>query len=128
MYDYQKLVRVSSGFILLMLIVYILVLFYLYSQDTHRPSLYIGIVLTLFFGQPMKSMYDLLFNNFVNFEKDIPKDFKRLKRTMKYFIDLVSMVLMMCVLLLFSFNIFIAVAFIVFVIGYFSLNYWAYKM
>ena len=76
----------------------------------------------------MKSMYDLLFNNFVNFEKDIPKDFKRLKRTMKYFIDLVSMVLMMCVLLLFSFNIFIAVAFIVFVIGYFSLNYWAYKM
>ena len=47
MYNYQKLVRVSSGFILLIFIVYILILFYLYTQDKNEPSLYIGIVLTL---------------------------------------------------------------------------------
>lgn len=75
MYNYQKLVRVSSGFILLIFIVYILILFYLYTQDKNEPSLYIGIVLTLFFGQPMKSMYEFLFDNFVNFEEDVPKNF-----------------------------------------------------
>ena len=128
MYNYQKLVRVSSGFILLIFIVYILILFYLYTQDKNEPSLYIGIILTLFFGQPMKSMYEFLFDNFVNFEEDVPKNFLRLKRTMKYFIDLISMALMTLVLLLFSYNHLIVIAILVFMVGFCSLNYWSHKI
>lgn len=128
MYNYQKLFRVSAGFIFLIFIVYILILFYLYTLDKNEPSLYIGIVLSLFFGQPMKSMYELLFDNFVNFEEDVPKDFLRLKRTMKYFIDLVSMVLMTLVLLLFSYNNLIVIAILVFVVGFYLLHYWAHKI
>lgn len=128
MYNYQKLFRLSAGFILLLLVVYLLILFYLHTQDKNEPSLYIGIILSLFFGQPMKSMYELLFDHFVNFEEDIPKDFIRLKRSMKYLIDMVSIVLMMCVLLLFSYNHIIAIAIMVFVIGFYLLHYWSHKI
>ncbi|MCG2355685.1 hypothetical protein K4S27_11140 [Staphylococcus epidermidis] len=128
MYNYQKLFRVSAGFILLIFIVYILILFYLYTQEKNKPSLYIGIVLSLFFGPPMKSMYELLFDNFVNFEEDVPKDFLRLKRTMKYLIDIISMVLMTLVLLLFSYNYIITIAILVFVVGFGLLHYWAHKI
>lgn len=128
MYNYQKLFRVSAGFILLIFIVYILILFYLYTQEKNKPSLYIGIVLSLFFGPPMKSMYELLFDNFVNFEEDVPKDFLRLKRTMKYLIDIISMVLMTFVLLLFSYNHIITIAILVFVVGFHLLHYWARKI
>ncbi|MBM0811438.1 hypothetical protein [Staphylococcus epidermidis] len=128
MYNYQKLFRLSAGFILLLLVVYLLILFYLHTQDKNEPSLYIGIILSLFFGQPMKSMYELLFDHFVNFEEDTPKDFIRLKRSMKYLIDMISIVLMMCVLLLFSYNHIIAIAIMVFVIGFYLLHYWSHKI
>lgn len=113
---------ISSLYIVFLFILYLLVLIYIvFNIDKSSYTYIIAIVLSLFFGTPMKSVYDIIFNLYFNFSEDIAEHYKIYRRVMHAAINIISIALTIILISILTSSVFIYLAIATFLLCVISL-------
>jgi hypothetical protein len=124
MYRKKPIIIINLSFLILLASLYILLLLSVTHSDIYNSDIrYIaGIALAIFFGPPMKSIYNLIFNNHFNYSDDIPSYFISKKKEIHIFIDVFSLASTLFLLVIFSSNRFLIAGIIIFVVFFFIIG------
>lgn len=124
MYKKRPINIINYSFIFLLITLYLLLLIAVTQSNVSNNDIkyIIGIAFALFFGQPMKSIYDFIISNHFNFSEDIPYEFRIKKKQVYITIDICSFGGLVFLLALFSSNLYLTVAIFIFFIGFLVLG------
>ncbi|MGJ5683076.1 hypothetical protein ACSBQ3_13035 [Staphylococcus equorum] len=118
MYRKKPIKIINRSFILLLIALYVLLILSVTHSDIYNPDIryVVGIALAFFFGQPMKSIYNFIFNNHFNYSESIPNEFISKQTEIHILIDIFSLAATVFLLALFSSNIFLISGCVLFVV------------
>lgn len=122
MYNNKHFQIISAAYLVLIIILYAFVLFYLVNSRDNNYTYIIGIVLTLFFGSPMKAVYDMIFNLYFNFSDDIPEYHRTYRKVMHTVIQIISIFLTIILISLLKSHMVINLAVSLFLFGIITLS------